>query len=248
MIHVRPSRILIYALVALSALYIAPAGAAAIDETPPIVVLQSDPDVTDNGAWGYGVWTNKTVFLEITARDEESGVSKTEYAVSPAAVEEFTWAEGPEFSVSPSGKNGEWWVRYRATNGDGVTGAWWGMEDVAAKDYFIGIINFDSQKPTTEAPYSATGRRGRTATLRYRVTDAEPNGGTGGEVTIKIRNRARKVVKTLGPVAAPLNADWRSKVAVPRRWKPGTYRFYIYATDSVGNKQANVASNKLIVR
>ena len=35
---------------------------------------------------------------------------------------------------------------------------------------------------------------------------------------------------------------------VPKSWKRGTHRFYVYATDAAGNAQAKVATNKLVVR
>lgn len=36
--------------------------------------------------------------------------------------------------------------------------------------------------------------------------------------------------------------------AVPRTWRPGTYRFFVYATDVAGNAQAKTGSNRLVVR
>ena len=39
-----------------------------------------------------------------------------------------------------------------------------------------------------------------------------------------------------------------AKLKVPKKWKRGTYRFYVYATDAAGNVQARVAANRLVVR
>ena len=105
----------------------------------------------------------------------------------------------------------------------------------------------DTTPPTTQA-FAATAKRGKTAVLKYRLTDPAPNGGTA-TVTIKVKNKAGKVVKTLKPVVKPVNTPmpltW--KFTVPRTWKAGTYKFYVAATDKAGNK-AKVASNKLIVK
>jgi photosystem II stability/assembly factor-like uncharacterized protein len=103
----------------------------------------------------------------------------------------------------------------------------------------------DTTPPTTQA-FAATARRGKTALLRYRVNDPAPNGGTA-TVTIKIKNKAGKVVKTLRPVVKPVNTALTWKFTVPRTWKAGTYKFNVSATDAAGNK-ATIVSNKLIVR
>ena len=103
----------------------------------------------------------------------------------------------------------------------------------------------DTTPPTTQA-FAATARRGKTAVLKYRVNDPAPNGGTA-TVTIKVKNRAGKVVKTLKPVVKSVNTPLAWKFTVPRTWRVGTYRFYVSATDKAGNR-APVASSKLIVR
>jgi hypothetical protein len=67
-------------------------------------------------------------------------------------------------------------------------------------------------------------------------------------VTVKIRNSANKVVKTLGPykgkgVNKLLYATFACKLA------RGSYRFYVYATDTAGNAQVSPAgSNRFTVR
>ncbi len=110
-------------------------------------------------------------------------------------------------------------------------------------------VNVDTVQPAPKAPYAATAIRGRTAILRYRVVDASPNGGTASGKII-VRNSANKTVKTIlfkgkgVNTATALSASF----AVPRTWKAGTYKFYVYATDLAGNAQAKVASNKLVVK
>ncbi|OPZ41264.1 MAG: hypothetical protein BWY94_02479 [Actinobacteria bacterium ADurb.BinA094] len=70
-------------------------------------------------------------------------------------------------------------------------------------------------------------------------------------MTIKVRagNGKGNLVKTLKLGTRPAKGALQSaKLKVPTQWKPGTYRFYVYATDLAGNAQAKVAANKLVVR
>jgi hypothetical protein len=102
----------------------------------------------------------------------------------------------------------------------------------------------DSVKPTTSAS-KATVVRGRTATLKYKVTDAEPTKGTA-TVWIKIKNSHGKTAKTIsaGSVAVneSLKATFRCKLA------KGTYTYYVYATDASGNWESKAGSAKLTVK
>jgi photosystem II stability/assembly factor-like uncharacterized protein len=109
-------------------------------------------------------------------------------------------------------------------------------------------FKIDTRRPSTQAPYAATAARGRTATLKYKVVDARP-GTDAATVTIKVRNIAGKVVRTLGPFKSRLvNERLAATFRVPRTWRAGTYRFLIYATDDAGNTQSKVGSNRLTVK
>lgn len=108
-------------------------------------------------------------------------------------------------------------------------------------------VNVDTQRPATQAPAVAAARRGRTATLACKVVDPAPNSGKAA-VVIKIRNRAGKVVKVLRAGQMAVNVLQTRKLTVPRTWKPGTYRFFVYAVDAAGNHQLTAASNRLIVK
>jgi len=105
----------------------------------------------------------------------------------------------------------------------------------------------DTVPPTTQAPSSASARRGRNATLKYRVTDALPNNGLA-TVTLKVKNRAGRVKMTLPQYVKAVNTTFSTRMRVPRTWKVGTYRFFVYAVDAAGNAQSKVGSNRLIVR
>ena len=108
-------------------------------------------------------------------------------------------------------------------------------------------VGIDTRKPTTKAPDASSVVRYRTAKLWYKVVDPPPNGGTA-TVTIKIKNSANKVVKTLGPykgkaVYKLLAATFTCRLA------KGSYRFYVSATDAAGNAQVLPAgSNRLTVK
>jgi hypothetical protein len=56
------------------------------------------------------------------------------------------------------------------------------------------------------------------------------------------------VVKTLAFTGRPVNRLLGARLAVPRTWRPGTYTFYVFATDNAGNRQSLVGRNVLTVR
>jgi len=85
-------------------------------------------------------------------------------------------------------------------------------------------------------------------TLRYKIADDTPNGGTA-TVTITVKNRAGKKVKTMAPAVKPVNAMLGWRFTVPRTWRTGTYRFFVDVTqDTAGNPGIGPASNKLVVK
>ena len=102
----------------------------------------------------------------------------------------------------------------------------------------------DTVKPTTSA-WAVAMLRGRVATLKFKVTEPEPTKGTAA-VSIKIKNRAGKVVKTMSAgtktVNVPLTKKFRCGLA------RGTYRYYVYATDASGNAQSKIGSARLTVK
>lgn len=103
----------------------------------------------------------------------------------------------------------------------------------------------DTVRPVPKALAAAKVKRGKTATLRYRVNDAAPSAGTA-TVVIKIRNAAGKVKKTLRlgvqPTGQALKARFRANL------KKGTYKWHVYATDAAGNRQSKAARQKLTVK
>jgi photosystem II stability/assembly factor-like uncharacterized protein len=175
-------------------------------------------------------WYRAPLTVTFTATDDAggSGVAYTEFCLDGG-----DWTKGTSVPVSGEGGHS---LDYRSVDLAG------NFEDQQTL-----LFGIDTVKPSTRAPSAATAARGRTATLRYRVVDAEPNYGFA-KAMIKVKTRAGKVVKTMKAVWKPVNTPLTWKFTVPRTWKRGTYRFYLYATDRAGNTQANVASNRLIVK
>ncbi len=105
-------------------------------------------------------------------------------------------------------------------------------------------IVMDTARPRTSAT-SVSVRRGRRATLKYKVAEAEPTKGTA-TVSIKIKNSHGKVVKTIKAGSKTVNTALTAKFRC--RFAKGTYKYYVYATDASGNVQAKVGWARLRVK
>ena len=177
-------------------------------------------------------WYKAAVSVAFTSTDEAggSGIAYVEYKLDDAA-----WVRAASLSVALEGSH---ILLYRAA-------------DVAGNLETTKELNFgiDTGKPVTKALSGASARRGSKATLKYRVLDPVPNGGTAA-VTIKIKNRAGKVIRTLKPGVQSVNTDAPlvAKLRVPRTWAKGTYQFLVYASDTAGNASKSIGANKLVVR
>ena len=96
---------------------------------------------------------------------------------------------------------------------------------------------------TVRAPYSASVKKGHTASLKYSV-DQAVLGGTA-DVTITIKNQAGAVVNTQTRSGVSLNSTHSCKVRC--RFARGTYTFTVSAATASG-PVASTASNTLTVR
>jgi len=104
-------------------------------------------------------------------------------------------------------------------------------------------VHVDRVKPRLSAPYSLSGRRYTSVTLRFTVKDAwSPT----ARITFKVRRSNGAVAQStsLGKRATGSLQSVKVKLTAPR----GTYRYYLYAKDLAGNTQYRVASNQITVR
>ena len=144
-----------------------------------------------------GGWYNHDVTVDLVATDNPGGwgVRFTEYS-----LEGPDWIRGTHIvlTVPPDDGSGQYWrtVDYRS------------MDKAFNEEEFHGFAAyFDTAPPTTKAPYAASVARYGTAKLYYKVVDPEIEPGVvdpalndgPATVTIRIKNAAGAVVKTLGP-------------------------------------------------
>ena len=184
-------------------------------------------------AGAANIWQNKPVILTFTAvPDDTDTVARTEYR-----IDDGDWTTGTSCTVTASTAHtddGTHRVEYRSV---GTAG---GTEETRWCE-----VNIDTVKPITVASSRARVVRNRTATLKYMVVDASPNGGTA-VVTIKIKNRAGRIKKTLKLGTQDVNVTLSAKFKC--RLAKGTYRYYVYAVDVAGNTQSKAGRNTLTVR
>ncbi len=184
-------------------------------------------------------WYNHPLSVALTASPKANPVASVTYGLdgAPSSTVSGASTKAPiPVNVSTHANDGEHVLSYTATDSFGL----------AQFDSTL-AVNIDTRRPTTSAPCAAKARRGKTATLKYRVADASPNGGTA-TVRLSIRNSSGKVVKTVKLGRKSLGKMLAATFTVPRTWRAGTYRFFVYATDQAGNAQATVAHNRLTVK
>jgi hypothetical protein len=102
----------------------------------------------------------------------------------------------------------------------------------------------DTLGPQTLAPRAAVVRRGKTATLYYRITDDKSASAT---VTIRIATPSGTVKKRLALGLRPTGQESRARFTC--KLARGSYRFTVDARDLAGNAaQPPLGSNTLTVR
>jgi hypothetical protein len=97
--------------------------------------------------------------------------------------------------------------------------------------------------PLTYAPSVARVRRGGVATLYYRLVD---NGSRSAVVTIVVKSLGGRGLKWLKLGLQPTGRLRHTHLRV--RLGRGTYRFWVYAVDTAGYRQARLGNNRLVVR
>jgi C1A family cysteine protease len=147
-----------------------------------------------------------------------------------------TWSEWEAFATTkawtlPSG-DGAKTVEAEFRNANGTTSR-------------FDAISLDSQRPTTKAPRKASVRRYQYVRLYYKVLDAVPSAAKA-TVTIKIKTLGGTTKKTLRLGQRYVNSlrSYRFRCSLAKR----TYRYWVYATDAAGNRQATIGRNYLYVK
>ena len=161
-----------------------------------------------------------------------SGVAKTQYRV----VGSSTWldATADQFVVSAPAdhsNDGAHSCEYRALDNAG-----------SASSVGTCTVKIDTTGPTT-AGKAASGKKGHSISLKYKIADKLSTSATA--VTLTVKNAKGKVTRkfVLGTKATNvwLSAKWTPKAK-------GKYSYSTTATDLAGNKQTKVGSAKVIVK
>ena len=188
----------------------------------------TDPLVTITGA--DSGWHNAPVPLSFAASDSQSGVQKVQYMASPVVP---TWTDGTSYTV-PASTQGRIRVEVRALdwcNRVGTAGA---------------MVNIDTTQPRTATLGNVSVTRGKTAMLKFRVSEPS-NLSPTAKVVLKAKAARGNRAATIGTLkSVPMNA--KQAYSFKCTLAPGTYRWYVYATDLAGNTQRNVANAMLTVK
>ena len=193
----------------------------------PVVAETTDPAVTIGGA--DAAWHNAPVALTFSATDSQSGVQKVQYQSPPTVA---AWTDGTAYTV-PVTTQGAIAVSAQALD-------WCNRVGTASA-----TVNIDTTKPETAALGNVSVKKGKTAKLKYRIT--EPAGlSPTAKVVIKIKRGNGTTAKTITINSAQTNAQ--QTYSFKCNLAKGTYKWYVYATDLAGNTQENVAKASLKVK
>ena len=183
-------------------------------------------------AAGVAGWHRHAVHVVVRAGDGQgSGIASLQYSLDHGQ----RWTAGAAFAVAAPadhGNDGSHAFLARATDNAG---------NVATRIFHARI---DTRRPVAKALWAGEAVRGQPAALSCAVSDPRPGSPTA-TVTITVRTASGRAVKTLRfagqPVGKRLICRFQCTLAV------GHYRFIVSATDAAGNKNARVASNRLVV-
>jgi hypothetical protein len=201
--------------------------------TPPAGPTTGDTQAPVTTAAGpvNGGWCASGAVVKLSAADNPggAGIAYITYTLDGGAPVKIT---GASAQVPISG-DGQHTIRYAATDLSG------NVETARAL-----TLNVDGSAPTAAVLANAKVKRGAKATIKCRVSDTPGNGAA--VTTVKIRNKAGKVVKTLKSGAQPVGSAHSLKFTC--KLPAGVYRVSATAADKVGNVSAVSAGKKLTVR
>jgi hypothetical protein len=183
------------------------------DTTPPVTTV--------TGA--DAAWHAAPVMLMFRGDDAQSGVQRTETRVDGAA----SWSTGDSLLVTGQGTHT---VRYRSVDKAG------NVETARSCTVKIDVVG-----PRVSVA-RATVRRGRTATIVYRITDLTP------QATVRIVVTGARGAQARAPRPALRSTGARHTLRFACTLPRGTYRIVVRATDLAGSRQVKPGVARLVVR
>jgi hypothetical protein len=171
----------------------------------------------------------------LTAVGDFNGDGKSDVAIAGASGDTVSVFLNRSTAAAYHGlADGVWYFHVRAVDTGGVGGP------TATR-----AVRIDTQRPSTQAPSEASVHSGGVAHLTFKVSDPPPCAGWC-TVRIEVRNGRGAVLfrHTSGHVHSGVLYQTGFRCSLVK----GTYRFFVYATDAAGNRQSNVAWNRLVVR
>ena len=197
----------------------------------PLAVDTVAPVTTLHGA--DQLWHATPVTLSFSAVDNAggSGVVATQYSLDGGA-----WTSGSSLTVAAPATHagdGVHTVRFRSLD-------YAGNAEQAKK--CTALIGTSAPRPVA---WVAKAERSQTASLRYFIAKRRPGSPTA-TVTIRVRTLTGGLVRKLAGRNVPV--DQRLTATFTCHLAPGSYRYFVYATDAAGNAQSVVVENSLVVR
>ena len=171
-------------------------------------------------------WTNKAVTVTLSAADDFSGVTTTQYRMLGTA--DWQTYTAP-FQCTDAGA-----VTYECRSVDGAA-----IPNTEGPVMFT--VYRDLAGPATQALANVTAKAGRRASFQFKVTDVTPK----ATVWLKVfkGKRLKKTVK-VGSRATGSAQRYSWNCGLPR----GTYTWKVYATDQAGNAQLKMTGKSLTVK
>ena len=109
----------------------------------------------------------------------------------------------------------------------------------------VGTVALPPSVATGDFPVASSVRTGAIAHLSYEVDDPPPSAGWC-TVHIVVKNALGVVLHR--HTSGRVHRGVLYQTAFHCDFAKGSYRFFVYATDAAGNRQSNVAWNRLIVK
>jgi hypothetical protein len=207
-----------------------PPGGGLSVTTQPLAVVAETTDPTVSIAGADAAWHNSPVLLTFGGSDSQSGLQAVQFRCPPAVP---SWTTETTYTV-PVTTEGAITVDAQALD-------WCNRVGTASA-----TVNIDTTKPHTDALNAVTVKKGKTATLKFRISepaDLSPS----AKVVLKVKaNKGGRTPMTKTLNGVPMNA--RQTYSFKVTFKKGSYKWYVYATDLAGNTQANIAKASFTVK